>query len=76
MDLIINIISKEESYLDHNLLAKKEVNETFLRDQIQREQVRVNFLAEFYNIYVRGRYTNFDKVCGVREIPLETAENE
>jgi len=77
MDVMLALISKGEPYV----LGKKEqmsqmapVNETFLQSKISLEEEQTKFLMEYYDFKMEQKFTNFHKVCKIRELNPEPYE--
>lgn len=74
MDVMLALVSKGEPYVLSKIEQKSQlapVNETFLQNMISQEEEHNKFLMEYYDFQIEQKFTNFHKVCKIREINPE-----
>lgn len=76
IDLIFSVINKQEPLYDGERQLKKDLNKDFIKDMAEKEKKSADFLARYYNEPFTLRYRNFEKVCTIRELPVEILEDE
>lgn len=73
MDLIIAVTSKSEPYFSKEKTA---MNQSFLNFRTELESEANDFLIEFYQTLLRGKYVNCERVCTIKELSMEEEQME
>jgi len=71
MDVMLALVSKGEPYVlskNEQMGQVAQVNENFLQSMIAQEEEQNKFLLEYYDFQKEQRFTNFHKVCKIREL--------
>lgn len=71
MDIIFAILAVDEESLAAQHRLNHEINQDFIQQRMDEEIEVESFLSQFYNQPISKIYTNFDRICTIREILLE-----
>ena len=73
--IIVIVIARKSPYLEPKTAIETQVSKGFVEEMATKEKQRADFLSTYYNHSTEKRYSNFDKICKVRELK-EGEENE
>jgi len=76
MDVLYSITAKGEPYLQYPLHQEAQVNENFIQTMIKLEEETDKFLSEYYESNVEKRYSQFNKICRIKELEPELPDDE
>ena len=76
MDVLYSITAKGEPYLQQSLHQEAQVNENFIQTMIKVEEETDQFLSEYYESHVEKRYSQFNRICHIKELAVKQEEDE
>lgn len=68
-EILFALTKLHKPALNKNVLPNYPLNTLFLEDKAEEEKLKSSFFGEFYKAQpVEFRYTNYQNVCGIREL--------